>query len=263
MDIKYKTIARFDNSFEADLAKSLLEDFGFDVLLQNELMMSVLPGIAGEMVKIELQVEESACEKAMEIINSYDDDKAVSDMLKDENAILEGHFLLTSGRHSDKYIEKIRIIQNPHVAMKLCQRLAARLVDMDFDAVVGPAYGGIALAFGVAYLLGKPFIFTQRVDQQMSIRSGFQLDGIKKVALIEDIMTTGSSIREVVQCLENKGIKTTVIAAVVDRSGQKLDFGVPLRSLLKLSLQSWEPDSCELCKQGLELVKPGSSDKRK
>jgi len=257
------TIASFENNFEAEIAKTFLEDNGFQVFLQNEMMMSVLPGLAGEMCKIELQVFEEDAEHAKDLLNSCDDDSVVSELLKAEQAVLEGHFLLTSGRHSDRYIEKIRILQNPSTAMKLCQRMASRLSGYSFDAVVGPAYGGIALAFGVAYLLEKPFLFTQRMDEKMSIRSGFDLSGIKRVALVEDIVTTGSSIFEVIKCLADRGIETVVIGAIVDRSGGEVDFSLPFKALLSLSLQSWEADMCPLCQQGIELVKPGSSDKRK
>ena len=255
------TIASYTNPFEADLAKSLLEDFGFEVVLLNERMMSMYPSIAGDMYMIELQVPETEEEEAKRILTNLEDTDYVNHILTNEAALLEGHFLLTSGKHSNRYIEKIKVLQNPHAAHDLCKRLAKRLEDYEFDAVVGPAYGGIVLAFETAYLLGKGFLFTQRKDGIMSIRSGFDLHKIKKVAVIEDILSTGGSVREVMSCMANSGLEVVAIAVLVDRSGGKLEFGAPLESLFSIEIPAWEPAECELCKQGIPLVVPGSSDK--
>lgn len=256
------TIASYANPFEAELAKSLLEDYGFDVVLQNERIMSIYPSIAGDMYMIQLQVPEDREEEAKRIITDLEDTDYVSRILSQENALLEGHFSLTSGKHSSRYIEKIKVLQNPHAAHDLCKRLAARLEDYQFDCVVGPAYGGIVLAFETAYLLGKGFVFTQRKDDKMSIRSGFDLSRVRKVAIIEDILTTGGSVNEVIQCLSEAGIEVSVIGVLVDRSGGKIQFTAPLESLLGLEIPTWEADDCELCKQGVPLTKPGSSDKK-
>ena len=164
------TIASYANPFEAELAKSLLEDYGFDVVLQNERIMSIYPSIAGDMYMIQLQVPEDREEEAKRIITDLEDTDYVSRILSQENALLEGHFSLTSGKHSSRYIEKIKVLQNPHAAHDLCKRLAARLEDYQFDCVVGPAYGGIVLAFETAYLLGKGFVFTQRKIGRASCR---------------------------------------------------------------------------------------------
>ncbi len=256
------TIASFDNLFEAELAKSLLEDYGFTVVLLNERIMATYPTVAGDMFRIELQVIEQDQEKASEILETLENNSFVAELLKSESAFLEGHFLLTSGKHSDKYIEKIRILQNPEVTHTLCKRLAEIVIKHDFDAVVGPAYGGIALAYDVARLLGKQFIFTQRKDEKMSVRSGFDLSGIKKILIIEDIITTGGSVQEVIDCFLKLDIEISAIGAIVDRSGGQIDFGYPLHCLMSISVPSWLPEDCELCKQGIELIKPGSSDKK-
>ena len=262
MEPNFVTIATFDNQFEAELAKSLLENYGFEVILLNERMMATYPSMAGDMYRIELQVEHSDSEKAADILESLNDTSYISELLKSENALLDGHFLLTSGKHSNRYIEKIRILQNPEVAFNICKRIASRIADKEFDAVVGPAYGGIALAFEVARLLGKNFIFTQRKDEKMMIRSGFDLTNIKKVAIIEDIVTTGGSVMEVIACLKSLNIEVTVIAAIVDRSGGIVDFGYPFESLMSISVPTWSPEECEMCQAGEALVKPGSSDKK-
>jgi len=256
------TVASFGNPFEAELAKSLLEDYGFEVELQNERIMSIYPSIAGDMYMIQLQVPEDREQEARKILTDLEDTDYVSRILSSENALLEGHFSLTSGKHSNRYIEKIKVLQNPHATHDLCKRLAARLEDYDFDCIVGPAYGAIVLAFETAYLMEKAFIFTQRKEEKMVIRGGFDLSEVKKVAIIEDILTTGGSINEVVQCLSEAGIETAVIGVLVDRSGGKIQLPAPLESLLSLEVPAWDAEECPLCKEGVPLSKPGSSDKK-
>jgi orotate phosphoribosyltransferase len=109
--------------------------------------------------------------------------------------------------------------------------------------------------------MGKSFLFTQRIDGEMSIRSGFDLSQVKKVAIIEDILSTGGSVNEVLTCLQAKGVEVAVIGVIVDRSGGKLQFDVPLESLLSVDIPAWEAEDCELCKAGVPLYRPGSSDK--
>ncbi|HAN40848.1 MAG TPA: orotate phosphoribosyltransferase [Candidatus Cloacimonetes bacterium] len=257
----YITIAKFENIFEADLARSLLIDNGFDVNLLNERVVSLAPGIASSRLCLELQVPESQEEAAKAILFDSANSSDTETLLKNEGAILEGHFKLTSGRHSNLYIEKIRLLQNPLLAKTLCSRLADLITDLDIDCVVGPAYGGIALAFEVASLLDKSFVFSQRKDGQMTIRSGFDLSGIKKAVVIEDIVTTGGSVKEVIQCLKDRGIEVGMVGALVDRSGGIVDFGVPFVSLLQLDIPTFDPEDCPLCKSGVPITKPGSSDK--
>lgn len=260
---KLITIETYDDIFEAELAKGLLANNGIDAVLQNERLMSISPALASGKITIELQVSESDAVAAEAIISGLGDQDEVSTILKSEEAMLEGHFLLTSGKHSNMYVEKIRLLQNPAATSKLCAKLSDKLADFDFDCVVGPAYGGIVLAYEVARQMDKRFVFCQRKDGEMTIRSGFDLSDVKRVAIIEDIVTTGGSVVEVIKCLADRGIEIAVIAALVDRSGGKVDFGYPFKSLLALMIPTWEAHDCELCKQGMDLVKPGSSDKIK
>lgn len=257
----YITIAKFENIFEADLARSLLIDNGFDVNLLNERVVSLAPGIASSRLCLELQVPESQEDAAKAILFDSANSSDTETLLKNEGAILEGHFKLTSGRHSNLYIEKIRLLQNPLLAKTLCSRLADLITDLDIDCVVGPAYGGIALAFEVASILDKSFVFSQRKDGEMTIRSGFDLSGIKKAVVIEDIVTTGGSVKEVIQCLRDREIEVSMVGALVDRSGGIVDFGVPFVSLLQLDIPTFDPEDCPLCKSGVPITKPGSSDK--
>ncbi len=255
------TIASFDNLFEAELAKGLLMENGIDATLENKLMMSIYPSFAWDMKSLKLNVRECDRDRALQLLRGSDDAEFTHKLLVAENAILEGHFKLTSGRHSVTYIEKIRILQNPQAVKSLSRRLVERLKDLEFDAVVGPAYGGIALAFELARQLEKPFLFTQRKDDQMVIRSGFNTSGIHKVLIMEDIVTTGGSIRDVIECLHKENIAVQAIAAIVDRSGGKIDFGFPCEVLLTLEIPSWEPEACDACRQGITLTVPGRSDK--
>lgn len=257
----YVTIAKFENIFEADLARSLLEDNGFEVNLLNERVVSLAPGIAGSKLCLELQVPANQEAKAKAFLSESTKDSNNEALLISERAILEGHFKLTSGRHSNRYIEKIKLLQNPLLAKTLCSRLAALITDPDIDCVVGPAYGGIALAFEVASILDKSFVFTQRKDGEMVIRSGFDLSEIKKAVVIEDIVTTGGSVIEVIQCLNDRGIEVSLVGALVDRSGGAVDFGVPFVTLLQLDIPSYDPEECPLCEEGIPITKPGSSDK--
>lgn len=262
MSENYVIVETYDNGFEAGLAKGLLEENGIPAELKNELFNSIYPTFAGDMYRLELCVPADQAETAKSLLDAYTDGFFTHNLLAEEGALLEGHFHLTSGRHSSRYIEKIKIIQSPEKASALCARLAERLSVLDFEAVVGPAYGGIALAFEVARILGKKFIFTQRKDDEMSIRSGFDLEDIKNVVIIEDIVTTGGSVIEVIDCLKKQHIDVIAVGAIVDRSGGQIDFGCEFMPLLTLSVPSWEPEQCELCKAGVPLTKPGRSDKK-
>jgi len=262
MDATMTTIATYTDIFEAEMAKSLLEEAGFEVVLLNERMMSMYPSMAGDMYMMELQVQQDAEAEASDFLKNLDDAYITSEILKKEGALLEGHYSLTSGKHSDRYIEKIKVLQNPEATHTMCKRLAARLEEYDFDTVIGPAYGGIVLAFDVARILSKKFVFCQRKDGEMSFRTGFDLSKVKKAVVIEDILSTGGSINEVLAAIKKESIETVAIGLLVDRSGGALDFGIPLEALLSMEVPLWDPETCELCKLEVPLTKPGSSDKR-
>ncbi|MDD3535459.1 MAG: orotate phosphoribosyltransferase [Candidatus Cloacimonetes bacterium] len=261
MDMNLVTIAKYSDSIEAERSKSYLEEAGFAVYLVNERFSSNFPSMAGSMYQMELKVPKESEEAAKALLTALDDANATNAILQAEAALLEGHFLLTSGKHSDRYIEKIRVLQNPKATHALCALLSKRLAKFDFDTVIGPAYGGIVLAYEVASILGKNFIFCQRKDGQMSFRSGFDLRKVQKAVLIEDILSTGGSISEVLKSLQDERIETVAIGLLVDRSGGKLDFGIPIEALLSIEVPLWEPDSCNLCREGIPLTRPGSSDK--
>jgi len=197
-------------------------------------------------------------------VNLNADEKVLA-LFKDSDALLQGHFKLTSGKHSEWYFEKIRLIEHPAALEKLVDLLAERIraAGKDFDCVVSPAYGAIAIGFLVALKLGKRFAFTQRVDEKMAFRAGFTgIDGSSAI-IVEDILTTGGSINEVVDSLKLRGVEIAGIYVLVDRTaGEALIEGRPVGSLLSLKVEAFEPDACPFCRKGMALTKPGASDKK-
>ena len=192
-------------------------------------------------------------------------DTRVLALFKESDALLQGHFKLTSGKHSEWYFEKIRLIENPAALEKIVDLLVEKVKreSPDFDYVVSPAYGAIAIGILAALKLGKKFAFTQRVEEKMAFRSGWSgLDGSRAV-IVEDILTTGGSIQEVLACLKERGVSVAGIYVLVDRTaGSVLVEEKPVGSLLALKVAAFEPEACPLCAQGIPLVKPGASDKK-
>jgi orotate phosphoribosyltransferase len=192
-------------------------------------------------------------------------DEKILGLFKDSDALLQGHFKLTSGKHSEWYFEKIRLIEKPAALEKLIDLLVEKIKadGTDFDVVVSPAYGAIAIGFLAALKLGKRFAFTQRVEERMTFRSGFAgIDGAKAI-IVEDILTTGGSVAEVIECLKQRNVEVAGIYVLVDRTGGEARIeGQPVGSLLALKVEAFEPDACPFCKSGIDLTKPGASDKK-
>jgi orotate phosphoribosyltransferase len=189
----------------------------------------------------------------------------VLDLFKECDALLQGHFKLTSGKHSEWYFEKIRLIEKPAALEKIVDLLAAKIRREvpDFNYVISPAYGAIAIGFLTALKLGKKFAFSQRADEKMVLRSGFSgLDGARAV-IVEDILTTGGSIQEVLACLRERQVAIAGIYVLVDRSAGAVPVeGKPVGSLLALKVEAFDPDVCPFCAKGLPITKPGASDKK-
>ena len=182
----------------------------------------------------------------------------VLDILKEKDAVLEGHFLLTSGRHSDRYVQCAKLFQYADTSAKICESLAEGLKDMDIDAVVSPAVGGILMGYEMGRQLGVRNIFTERVEGKMALRRGFTVAQGEKLLVVEDVVTTGGSVKEVIALMRELGAEIVGVASVVDRSAGKVDFGVPYKAALSMAVVSFEPEECELCKVGSKPVKPGS-----
>jgi len=174
-------------------------------------------------------------------------------------AVLEGHFLLTSGLHSPVYWEKFRIIENPSLAVPLCRMIAEHFKDQGIELVVGPTTGGIILAFEVARLMGLPAAFAEKSDAGREFRRGFKMKPGEKILIVDDVLTTGKSVREVVDAVKRVEGNIVGVGILVDRSETPLDFGAPLFSCLKVVATTYSTESCPLCRAGQTLTKPGSS----
>jgi orotate phosphoribosyltransferase len=186
------------------------------------------------------------------------DSEEILDYMRRTGALLEGHFVLTSGRHSDRYFQCALLLQHPDIADRLTDMLADRFRAMDVDTVIAPAVGGILVAQGVARALGVRAIFAERKEGRMTLRRGFTLQAGERVLVTEDVVTTGGSVREVVDLVRAAGAEVVGVGLIVDRSDGKADFGVPTVSLLQMEAPSWEPGSCPRCAEGEEAARPGS-----
>lgn len=183
----------------------------------------------------------------------------IIEILKETEVLTEGHFLLTSGRHSNQYMQCAKILQYPNYTGEIVGVLAKDYKDLEVDYVVAPAIGGIIVGYELARQLGVKNMFAEREDGQMKIRRGFTLSKGAKVVVAEDVITTGGSVKEVIEAVKDQGAEVVGVAVLVDRSNGKVDFGVKLSSALAVDVQSWEEKECPLCIAGeKELIKPGS-----
>ncbi len=174
-------------------------------------------------------------------------------------ALLNGHFLLTSGRHSDKYFQCAKVLQYTNYTEQVCSNIADYFKDFEIDTVIAPAMGGIIVGSEVARQLGKRSIFTEREEKIMTLRRGFTLEKGEKVLVCEDVVTTGGSVFEVINIVEQLGAEVAGIGFIVDRSNGKVNFGYPQKSTLMVEVISYSPDDCPLCQENkIPLVKPGS-----
>lgn len=179
-------------------------------------------------------------------------------IFKQTGLMLEGHFLLTSGRHSNRYMQCAKLFQYPEYSEMICKDLVDRFAGQKIDMVVGPAVGGIIMSYEMARQFKVPNIFAERENGAMTLRRGFSIPEGAKVLVVEDVVTTGGSVREVMDIVAEAKAEVVGVCVVVDRSGGKIDFGVPFEAAYETEIQSYEPSQCPLCEQGLELVKPGS-----
>jgi len=186
------------------------------------------------------------------------DDAAVLAVLEETQAIRKGHFKLTSGRHSDTYIQCARVLEHPRITNRLAAEAIARLPEgTQVDLVISPALGGILFGFAVADALDTPFIFTERKEGEMVLRRSFEIPANAKVLVAEDVVTTGGSVKEVCDLVEAAGAKVQGVISLIDRGGTPV-FEAAFYPLLQLIAPSWDPASCELCKSGQGIDAPGS-----
>ena len=185
-------------------------------------------------------------------------EKEILSILEGVNAVLNGHFLLSSGKHSNGYCQCAKLLQYPDKAAQVLEVVCDKLKDVDFDIVVGPAMGGIIVSYEVARQLGKPGIFVEREDNVMALRRGFEVSPGQKVLITEDVITTGKSSLEAATLLESLGADIIGICAIVDRRSPGVSLPYPIYSAIALNIDTFEVDSCPLCKEGIPYVKPGS-----
>jgi orotate phosphoribosyltransferase len=190
----------------------------------------------------------------------------IVELLLETGALLEGHFLLSSGRHSDRYFQCAKLLQYPQKAHSVLETVAQKIREdikkgkLEVDVVAGPAMGGIIAAWELARQLGLPAIFTERDDSgSMVLRRGFEILPAQKVLIVEDVVTTGKSSMECASALEKTGAVIAGLACVVDRRTEGMaEFPWPFYPAVKLSAGNWDTSECELCKKGIPVVKPGS-----
>ncbi len=185
-------------------------------------------------------------------------EERVVEILKEAGVLQEGHFRLTSGRHSGKYLQCAKIFQYTKYSEELCGVLAEKYADAGVDVVIGPAIGAIQMAYEVSRSLGVKNIFAERENGVMTLRRGFTIEPGQKVLVVEDVVTTGGSVREVIDIVKKNGGEVVGVGSIVDRTGGKIDFGVPFKAVISMEVTSYEESECPLCKAGLPIVKPGS-----
>jgi orotate phosphoribosyltransferase len=176
-------------------------------------------------------------------------------LLEQTRALLTGHFRLTSGLHSPNYVQCAKLLEHPRNAQQLGEALAARI---SAEKIVAPALGGVIIGYTVAAALDVPFVFTERKDGEMTLRRGFQIGDGEKVVIVEDVVTTGKSTRETADVVARHGGIVTGFASILNRSGKANPFDQPYEALLTLDLQTYDPDACPLCVQGVPIDAPGS-----
>lgn len=179
-------------------------------------------------------------------------------IFKQTGALLDGHFKLTSGLHSPQYFQCALVLQDPVQAQKLCWEIAAEYMTKKIDLVIAPAIGGIVVAQEVARLLSARSIFAERENGKMTLRRGFEIKSQENVLVVEDVVTTGGSIKEIIELVQSANANLCGVGLLVDRSQGKVDFPVQNFAVLEMEVITFEPKNCPLCKQGIPVVKPGS-----
>ena len=186
------------------------------------------------------------------------ENKQVLQILRECHSLLTGHFLLTSGKHSDRYCQCAKLLQYPDRAATVLAVVADQVKDLGATAIIGPAMGGVVVAYELARQLGLPGMFTERVDGVMTLRRGFALQPGQKVLIAEDVVTTGKSTLETKLAIEQAGGEVIGLCCIVDRRGPGVELPYPLYSATSLKVQTFDADKCTLCDKQVPIEKPGS-----
>ena len=185
----------------------------------------------------------------------------VLNLLEKAEGVLHGHFCLTSGLHSDIYFQCAKLYQYPEITSELGKRLAEKLSDIEFDTIVAPAIGAVIIGYETAKNAKKRNLFVERKDGEMQLRRGYTLKKGEKVVIIEDVITTARTIKETMEAIKEFEPEVVAVGCIVDRTKGKTDYNI--KSLLQIDPVVYEPSECPLCKEGIELVKPGSRAEEK
>lgn len=186
----------------------------------------------------------------------------VLDVYRTTGALLNGHFLLSSGLHSDRYLQSALVLQRPEIATRLCAALAEDFQGQGIEAVIAPALGGVFVSHETARALGVRALFAERVNGELTLRRGFSIAPGERILVVEDVITTGKSTRETIEVVKRSGGVVVAAASLIDRSGGRADIGVPYRTLVTLDVPTYQPENCPLCQTGGRPIKPGSRDQK-
>ena len=180
------------------------------------------------------------------------------ELFKESGALLTGHFLLTSGRHSDVYYEKFTLLKNPTICTQICRAMADKFRNAGAQTVVGPTTGGIIIAYDVARYLGIEALYAEQGEKGRVFKRGFSLEAGRKVLIVDDVLTTGASVKEVIDLVRSYEADIFGLGLLLDRSGGAVKFDYPFHALATVNAESWEPSSCPLCKKGEPFTQRGS-----
>jgi orotate phosphoribosyltransferase len=184
----------------------------------------------------------------------------ITQIYEASGALLTGHFILSSGKHSDRYLQSELVMMNPAAAAAAIAPMAKKLADLDFATVVSPAIGGIRFGYELARQTGKRAVFTERVNGAMCLRRGFEVKKGERVIIAEDVVTTGKSTVECMNAVREFGAEVIAVASIIDRTGGLKVFDIPFFSLGAVDIKIWDASDCPLCREGSAPIKPGSRD---
>lgn len=186
--------------------------------------------------------------------------KSIIETLKETDAFLEGHFLLSSGKHSGGYVQCAKVLRYPQKAEEVLKPVVDKIKDLGIDKIVGPAMGGVIVSYELGRQLKKESVFSERKDGVMQLRRGFTINPGEKIIIAEDVVTTGKSTLETKRAIEELGGEVLGVACIVDRRDDSVKLNIPVYSAVKLDIKTYDPDTCPICWTGKELVKPGSRE---
>lgn len=186
------------------------------------------------------------------------DSQEVLKLFEESEALIRGHFKLTSGRHSDVYYEKFSLLKNPKICTKICAEIAENFKNQDISKVVGPTLGGVIIAYEVARYLGVEAVYAEAGESGRIFKRGFSLNEAERVLIVDDVLTTGRSVNEVIDLVKQYSAEIVGIGMVLDRSGGQTKFDFPYYAVSTIAAESWDESECPMCKKGIELTQRGS-----